>query len=430
MNFLDNFRLGEEKEDFSKVQENIRNGIDFKGTNLWILIFAIFIASLGLNLNSTAVIIGAMLVSPLMGPIMGLGYGMAVNDLSLLRKSFYNYLFAGAIGLSTSTIYFLLSPVRDAHSEILARTAPNIYDVLIALFGGFAGILAVSSRLKGNVIPGVAIATALMPPLCTAGYGIATWQLQFFFGALYLFIINSVFIALATLATLRVLKFPFLNLPKKEDEIKAKRIVWAVVIVTIIPSLYFGFDMVQQNKFTKLANTFVEHEGVFENDFLLKKTIDSKNRSITLTFGGKNIAESEIIALRKKLVPYGLEGTTLEVHQGFSYLETAPEEDQTTSLNFALTEKEKQIALLKVQLDKITKQKDLGFQIYKELKAQNPEIDSCMVQPVHSFADSTTTNKWLVLLHSKKELTLADKKRIRNWIPLRIKSENVEVVFE
>ena len=187
MNFLDNFKLADEKEDFPTVSDNIQNSIDFKGTNLWILIFAIFIASLGLNVNSTAVIIGAMLVSPLMGPIIGLGFGMAINDLSLLKKSFFSYLFAAGVGLATSTVFFALSPINEAHSEILARTSPNIYDVLIALFGGLAGILAISSKLKGNVIPGVAIATALMPPLCTAGYGLATLQFPFFFGAFYLF---------------------------------------------------------------------------------------------------------------------------------------------------------------------------------------------------------------------------------------------------
>jgi uncharacterized hydrophobic protein (TIGR00271 family) len=190
-NIFDNFRLNNEKENHQTVIESIDKGVVFKGTNLWILVFAIFIASLGLNVNSTAVIIGAMLVSPIMGPIMGLGLGMAINDLTLLRKSLFNYFFAAAVGLATSTLYFSLSPISFAHSEILARTSPNIYDVLIAFFGGLAGVLATSSKQKGNVIPGVAIATALMPPLCTAGYGLATMQFEFLFGALYLFLINT-----------------------------------------------------------------------------------------------------------------------------------------------------------------------------------------------------------------------------------------------
>ena len=178
--FFDHFKIDHEKEKIETITTNINSGVVFRGTNLWILIFAIFVASLGLNVNSTAVIIGAMLISPLMGPIMGIGLGVGINDLSLVRKAFLNYFLATVVALTTSTIFFLLSPLDDAHSEILARTSPNIYDVLIALFGGFAGIIATSSKQKGNVIPGVAIATALMPPLCTAGYGLASFQLEFF----------------------------------------------------------------------------------------------------------------------------------------------------------------------------------------------------------------------------------------------------------
>jgi uncharacterized hydrophobic protein (TIGR00271 family) len=205
-NPFDIFSLHYEKEDFNTVITGIESGISFRGTNLWILIFAIFVASLGLNVNSTAVIIGAMLISPLMGPIMGIGLGIGINDPLLLRRAISNFAIATIVALTTSTIFFLLSPLNDAHSEILARTSPNIYDVLIALFGGFAGIIATSTRQKGNVIPGVAIATALMPPLCTAGYGLATWQMNFFLGAFYLFIINTVFIALATLLIVRLLR--------------------------------------------------------------------------------------------------------------------------------------------------------------------------------------------------------------------------------
>lgn len=214
---LARFRLKTEIEDFPEVIKNIESGVVFRGTNLWVLIFAIFVASLGLNVNSTAVIIGAMLISPLMGPIIGMGLGLGIHDLALLKKAALNYLFAVVVSLLTSTVFFLLSPIDEAHSEILSRTSPNIYDVLIAFFGGMAGIIALSSRLKGNVIPGVAIATALMPPLCTAGYGLATWRLNFFFGAFYLFIINTVFIALATLITLKFLNFPYKEEPYQKN---------------------------------------------------------------------------------------------------------------------------------------------------------------------------------------------------------------------
>ncbi|MDO7610377.1 MAG: DUF389 domain-containing protein, partial [Crocinitomicaceae bacterium] len=205
---IDSFRLKNEREDFEVIASNIDSGVVFKGTNLWILVFAVFICSLGLNVNSAAVVIGAMLVSPIMGPIIGMGFGIATTDLGLLKKALSNYLFAGLVGIIASTLYFSLTPINVAQTEMLARTSPNVYDVLIAFFGGLAGIIAIASKMKGNVIPGVAIATALMPPLCTAGYGLATFQIEYFLGAFYLFFINTVFISLATLVTARILKFP------------------------------------------------------------------------------------------------------------------------------------------------------------------------------------------------------------------------------
>lgn len=202
------FDLRSEMEDYNSIHQEIEKGIIFKGTNLWILMFAIVVASVGLNMNSTAVIIGAMLISPLMGPINGMGYSLATYDFPLFKRSIKNFTYAVIVSLLTSSIYFLITPLNEAHSELLARTSPSIYDVIIALFGGLAGIVAMSSKLKGNVIPGVAIATALMPPICTAGYGLATLQFNFFFGALYLFTINTVFIAFAALIVCQFLKFP------------------------------------------------------------------------------------------------------------------------------------------------------------------------------------------------------------------------------
>ncbi|HZH55403.1 MAG TPA: DUF389 domain-containing protein, partial [Sphingobacteriaceae bacterium] len=149
------FNIRSEQEDYAVIHQVMESGIVFKGTNLWILIFAIFIACVGLNVNSTAVIIGAMLISPLMGPIIGMGYSLATYDFTLLKKAASNFGFAVASGLITSTLYFLVTPISEAHSELLARTQPNIYDVLIALFGGLAGIIAMSSKVKGNIIPGV-----------------------------------------------------------------------------------------------------------------------------------------------------------------------------------------------------------------------------------------------------------------------------------
>jgi uncharacterized hydrophobic protein (TIGR00271 family) len=431
MNIIGNFKVTKEKEDYELVIERIDKGVVFKGTNLWILVFAIFIASLGLNVNSPSVIIGAMLISPLMGPIMGIGLGMAINDLVLLRKALFNYLFAGAVGLATSTIYFLMSPINDAHSEILARISPNIYDVLIALLGGFAGVLATSSKQKGNVIQGVAIATALMPPLCTAGYGLATLQFQFFFGAFYLFIINTVFIALATLITTRLLKFPFRHLPKKEDEIKAKRIVWALVIITLLPSIYFGYDLVQQNKFNDRANTFIDNEAVFPNDYLLKKDINSKKKTITLTYGGQIIEETEIKRLKSKLPQYGLTSTSITVQQGFAYLKEKTEiKNNNEQITMAMAAKERQIQALREQIDSLTFKNKMSDQIFKELKIQYPDVQSCILQTAIDHSENSQQTLWIGIIRSISIKKPKDKTKIENWLKLRLNIERIRLYFE
>lgn len=430
MNFLDNFRLSDEKEDFKNVSEIIWNGIDFKGTNLWILIFAVMIASLGLNVNSTAVIIGAMLVSPLMGPIMGLGFGMAVNDLVLIKRAFFSYLFAAVVGLATSTLYFLLSPINDAHSEILARTAPNIYDVLIAFFGGLAGMLATSSRLKGNVIPGVAIATALMPPLCTAGYGLATLQFQFFFGAFYLFLINTVFIALATNITAKFLNFPYKHLPEKKDEVRAQRIVWLVVLLTLLPSIYFGYDIVRKNKFQQRANRFIENEANFPNDYLLKKSIDAKSRSITLTYGGQQIEEPEIAKLKSRLPQYDLLQTKLEILQGFAYLKENKENEQTLQLSMTLREKGEEIQALQHKLDSLNAGDQQGKQLFSELIVQYPQIHSFSIHKTREFKDTIQRAVLIAVIHAKPSLGSHEKKKIEAWLRVRLQQDAVECYYD
>src|SRR5690554_1448624 len=232
--------------------------------------FAIVVASVGLNMNSTAVIIGAMLISPLMGPINGMGYSLATYDFYLFRRSLKNLVYAVGVSLLTSALYFLLSPLNEAHSELLARTSPTIYDVLIALFGRLAGIVAISSKLKGNVIPGVAIATALMPPLCTAGYGLATLQFNFFYGAIYLFTINSVFIAIAALVISRVMNFPITSILDAKKKKKLNRIIYFVILLVSVPSVYFGYKLIEREKFIENANYYITNVSTFEGNYLLK----------------------------------------------------------------------------------------------------------------------------------------------------------------
>ena len=218
------------------VITQITNGINFQGANLWILICAIFIASLGLNVNSTAVIIGAMLISPLMGPIIGMGLAIGIADLDLFKQSIKNYLLSTFISVVTATIYFTLSPITDAQSELLARTSPTLYDVLIALFGGAAGFLAISTKGRNNVLPGVAIATALMPPLCTAGYGLAVQNTTYFFGAFYLYFINTVFITFTTCLGVRLLRFNRKKFVNRDQMKRVNLYIVSIIIITIIPA--------------------------------------------------------------------------------------------------------------------------------------------------------------------------------------------------
>src|SRR5690606_16185061 len=218
--------------------ENIKSNISFRGSNLWILACAIVIASVGLNVNSTAVIIGAMLISPLMSPIVGAGLALAIYDFDLLKKSGKNLLIATIVSLAVASIYFYISPFKEAQSELLARTSPNIYDVLIAFFGGLVGVIALTRVEKGNPIPGVAIATALMPPLCTAGYGLAIGNFSYFFGAFYLYTINCFFICISTFLIIKYLKYQPVRHLNEKSEKQIRYGISVLIVLMIVPSFY------------------------------------------------------------------------------------------------------------------------------------------------------------------------------------------------
>jgi uncharacterized membrane protein len=297
--------------------------------------------------------------------------------------------------------------------------------VLIAFVGGLAGILATSSKLKGNVIPGVAIATALMPPLCTAGYGLATLQWEYFFGALYLFLINTVFIALATLITARLLKFPFKVHPDEKEKARVNRNVWAIVIITLIPSIYFGYDIVQKNKFEKKANEFVNNEAVFPDNYLLNKTINPTSKEIVLTYGGLLIKDSAVDALKLKLNKYYLQDSNLKIQQGFSYLNESNNNEQEKLLTIAINEKAILIENLSNQLDSIYKQKTLTTQIYKELKAQYPSIENFVLQPSILVNDSMQKNIWISNLKSREKIDSKERNQIKEWLKVRLNTDEI-----
>lgn len=300
--------------------ENVKKSIEFRGGNLWGLIFACLVAAIGLNTNSTAVVIGAMLISPLMGPIVGVGFSVGTNDFETLKYSFRNLALMIVVSIGAAAIYFLLSPLKDPTAEILARTRPSLYDVLIAIFGGVVGIVASSRKDRGNAIPGVAIATALMPPLCTAGYGLATWQLNYFIGAFYLFFINSLFIALTTMVVVRSLQFPQKEFLDKKREKKVRILIWSLVILTIIPSLITAWFVVNEAVFQRTATQFIQETFQYDNRDVLSYDAKYNNKGdsseIEIIIWGDELKPSEIANLKDKMVEvYGLKKTILDIHQ-------------------------------------------------------------------------------------------------------------------
>ncbi len=315
--------LGGDKAPEEETIERIKAGVDFQGAKLWVLILAIFVASLGLNTNSAAVIIGAMLISPLMGPIMGLGLGVGINDFDLFKRALRSFSVATLFSVLTATAYFFITPIAEAQSELLARTAPNIYDVLIALCGGLAGIIALSSigQRGGNVIPGVAIATALMPPLCTTGFGIATGNWTYAAGAFYLYVINTIFISLATFLGVNLLHFRKKVFVDKTRERQVKRIITAITLLTVLPALLLTYGLVRDTLFTQRANKFINTELAFDGTQVIMRETGRSPKHIKVILLGQEVSTELVDAARKHLPQYGLEGTKLEVVQTANNME-------------------------------------------------------------------------------------------------------------
>lgn len=438
------FNLESDKADEHETLEYIRKGVEFKGTNLWILIFAIFIASIGLNVNSTAVIIGAMLISPLMGPILGIGTGVAINDLDLLKKSFNNLMIATLFSVATSTLYFAISPLSTAQSELLARTNPTIWDVLIAFFGGLAGIVAGSRKEKSNAIPGVAIATALMPPLCTAGFGLASGNMYYFLGAFYLYFINSVFISLATYIIVRFLKYPKKEFVDHARERKVKTWITFFVIITIIPSTYLAYQTVKHSFFERNAVSFISQELNFDNTKVISRDLryDSKNPVIEVTLFGEPVNEDMIDQARKQLASYNLEECQLIVLQGYD--EGVNEASLANSIRSGVIEelyrqneqtlrsKDERIKLLESELTRIKRVSNFTQELSPELKALYPTLTNFSVNQSFLMRLDSLQQDTVYLAYAKfaHRPTRTEIKKLDGWLKARVKSDNVQLVIE
>lgn len=434
------FDLNREKENEEQTIEQIRADVEFKGARIWILICAIFIASIGLNMNSTAVIIGAMLISPLMGPIIGLGLGLGIVDYELVKRSLRNFAFAVIVAILTSTLYFFITPISTAQSEILARTQPTVYDLFIALLGGVAGIVAGTTRSKGQVIPGVAIATALMPPLCTAGYGLGTGQMSYFFGALYLFVINTVFIGLATYVVVKILNFRKVTYVDPQHGKRINRWMIIVVLCTAIPSVFLASQMIRKSIEEQRVASFVKNEMIMEDSFLLHyeyNRSDSIN-TITASLIGKRLEESELLLLQKRLSDYGLRNTELRVKQGY-------EEGLSEELRHSILSDLKQqnnstegvAQYLQLRNDSLQRQIDKeraffqkGHVISTEVKQLFDQVSEVEVAQMFSFDTHSMQVDTVpfVRLYTTKSLSKEQERVLRSWLSVRF--ENPEIIIQ
>ena len=431
------FNILPNKDNEKDVVTQITDGNNFKGSNLWILIFAIIIASLGLNVNSTAVIIGAMLISPLMGPIIGMGLALGIADLDLFKQSIKNYLVSTFISVITATIYFTLSPITDAQSELLARTSPTLYDVLIALFGGAAGFLAMSTKGRNNVVPGVAIATALMPPLCTAGYGLAVQNTSYFFGAFYLYFINTVFIAFTTCLGVRFLHFHRKQFINREKMRRVNLYIVSIIIITIIPASYMTWNIIKQSVFENNIENFVTKELNYSGTNILSHQYDLKTKTLHVVAVGNPISTDSIAKAQKTMTNYQLDGYALKVIQGSnsdSLLLLQHKNKGQLMVGEKNTAEWQELAynndVLKKELTSYTHYPVLANNMKDELKVICPTAKSIILSKASEYYTDTTliNNHIVAVVKTSKPLATDNKKQLYDWLKVKVKSDKLELI--
>jgi len=429
-----------EDVDHSGANLSIRKNIAFKGHNVFILACAIIIASVGLNVNSIPVIIGAMLISPVMGPILGFGFGLGIRDNRLVKDSLENYLIMVAISIAASTLFFILSPLNLGNpSELLARTNPSIYDVLIALFGGIAGMLETSRKERGTVISGVAIATALMPPLCTVGYGISLLNWHYILGALYLFLINSIFIALATFLTTKYLRFP-LVMEEEVDGMRqrlSKRAIAFILLVMIVPSIFSAIRMVQENNFNIHAEKLVSKNKSIGKSFIYdyKTDMSVKPATIDLYLAGETLTPEFKEVLFKDAEEYGITRNQIVFHEDATMTRDVLSESDLIQGIYEYNERQikaltDSIATLERQLETY-KDHDIPVDaIARELFAQYPSIRSISLTGGRTATASGEAGKEQIvaLVTSSEKLDAEMTDRLERWLKARLEQENVIVL--
>jgi uncharacterized hydrophobic protein (TIGR00271 family) len=420
-----NLHNGEEEKNV--VKENVLANISFRGSNLWILACAIAIASVGLNVNSTAVIIGAMLISPLMGPIVGAGFALGTYDFLLLKKALKNLFIATVVSLSVSAVYFYLSPFKDAQSELLARTSPNIYDVLIAFFGGVVGAITITRKEKGNPLAGVAIATALMPPICTVGYGIAIGNLNYIAGAFYLYVINCFFICLSTFLIIKYLKYPIFQQVDEKVQKKVRNITSILVLFMIVPSVYLAFNLFMEKSEQQKCNNFIKSEFTDKGYTLIYKdlNLEVKPKVIALAFVNKQFNQSEITSYNSKLKKYKISNTKLVILQDTNIINSNSNEISSSNLIKMLKE-----ADLNLKADSASNLSKENNNIMAEVKVLFPSINNVAYNTINykNIENNSLNSKTVVLIKSEQKIETEQLTKFEEWIKIKLKVSEVIVV--
>lgn len=435
--------------DIPSTVASINKDVEFKGYNIYILVFSIFIASIGLNVNSTAVIIGAMLISPLMGPIVGVGLAVGTIDLKLLRKSLKNLGITVLFSVAASTLYFAISPIHEDSHELLARTTPTILDALVAIFGGLAGIMASSRKEKNNAVPGVAIATALMPPLCTAGYGIASGNLNFFLGAFYLFLLNSLFITLSTVIVVRFVGFPKVDFINSKRERQVKRSIYAFTFLVLLPSAYIFWGVIQESIFMQKANDFVrthienDHTSVIKSEPIY----DKNGGSIRLFLMGDLLNSQDITDLENKMAMAGLENTRLIIRQNKDLsgdikddisgrlrdeVKSGILEEMFKKNEVRLGQKEIEIKELQTKLQSLYGDSIPAHVLSTEVAINYPNLKSAYFATIEHNMDNPSDTLPTLFVRWNSKLRKADKKKqsqqLSQWLKVRLNVDTVKVI--
>ena len=421
--------------DTDTAARNIRSNVYFKGPNVLILAFSIVIASVGLNVNSTAVIIGAMLISPLMGPIIGIGLSGSMNDVRLLRDSSWNLFVMVAISLAASALYFLLTPLELANpTELEARTSPSIFDVMIALFGGAAGIVEQARKEKGTVLSGVAIATALMPPLCTAGYGLAHWNGHFFFGAMGLFGINAIFIALATFIGAKLMHFHEVDFVDEKRARRTRRAITVVVVIVTALSIWSAMRMIGANNFEINAERFVSENRSLSRAYIYDYTIDRNNRKLEIKVAGQPLSEDARELLVRSAAAHGIGESELTIVEN-----SLSDDGSTERLANIFERSESEIAvrdarimMLRHQIDSLKGLALPSKQIARELEVNYPGKIS-EVYTANGLAVRTdslsTENRNTVIIRTSSALSAEEEKAMSDWLKVRTNDERLDVLI-